>query len=163
MIYLIYFNHADGHKGRLESIAKLLLPSFDINTNQLIRNKQTKPLILDNSGFISWSHTTTLGAIAISKTHAIGVDCELIREIDFAKISDRFLPREDIKNKESFYQKWTEKEANCKLNNQSIWEGMSSPTLGHKYSLKIGNCMLSIVSNNKAPVVTINGAVHYEI
>ncbi len=72
-----------------------------------------KPVI--EGGFISISHSSGIVAVSFSKTTAVGVDIELIKD-SVPKNLSKFLGE---KNPPDFYKKWTEREAVIKANNYS--------------------------------------------
>ncbi len=91
-----------------------------------------KPVV--DGEFISISHSNGIVAVCFSKSTAVGVDIELVKD-SVPKNLSKFLGE---KNPPDFYKKWTEREAVIKAKNYSaLKKGVESEFVGFTQSLII--------------------------
>lgn len=95
---------------------------YNLKNREILRNKNGKPYLQDESLFFSVSHTKDLLFIAVSDKN-IGIDVENIyREVDYLPILKKFTKKEQqaILTKHDFLRVWTIKESVIKWLGGSI-------------------------------------------
>jgi len=76
--------------------------------------------------------------------YPVGIDVELMKERDFARLSAWFFG-ESISGRDDFYRRWTQYEAGLKLDGKTLFsKAVQVPK--HKHSEAIGDYMLSVAS-----------------
>jgi len=111
---------------------------------EIMADKNGRPYVNGNSVFFSMSHTGDLLVIAVDDC-PVGVDAELMKERDFAKLSAWFFG-EPISGREDFYRRWTRFEAGLKLAGLPLFS-KAAPEPGYLHSEALGDYMLSVASH----------------
>ena len=113
---------------------------------EILLEENGRPYIKGNPVFFSMSHTGDTLVMAVD-AHPIGIDAEMMKNRDFAKLSCWFFG-ERIPDREGFYRRWTRFEAGLKLAGLPLFS-KAVPTPKYLYSDIFGDCMLSVASNHK--------------
>jgi phosphopantetheinyl transferase len=111
---------------------------------EILSDGNGRPYVNGNPFFFSMSHTGDLLVIAVDNS-PIGVDAELMKERDFAKLSAWFFG-EPVCDREDFYRRWTRFEAGLKLAGLPLFS-KSAPKPDHLHSEALDGYMLSVASN----------------
>jgi hypothetical protein len=112
---------------------------------EILTEENGRPFVKGNPVFFSMSHSGSLLVMAVD-TYPVGIDVELMKERNFAKLSSWFF-REGIADCEGFYRRWTRFEAGLKLAGMTLFS-KGAPVPKHLHSEALGGYMLSVASNN---------------
>lgn len=104
---------------------------YDINLNQhqVITNENEKPYLKTNKLKFNISHSGNIVVCAISETHEVGIDIELIKHIEISDFRGQMTKNEweEVINSQnqnkSFFDYWTKKEAVLK----ALGKGLNVP------------------------------------
>ena len=138
-------------KVNLMPYVEMMLTMHDVPLSALSRMKSGKPILKHNCGFVSWSHTNALACIAFSHNHAMGVDCEKIRPMDYQAISQRYFGS-ITDNRDDFFETWTAKEAHCKLLGISIWKALAQPICSDVHHIHTAKHVIAIACDRAIPI-----------
>jgi phosphopantetheinyl transferase len=111
---------------------------------EIMADENGRPFVSGDSVFFSMSHTGDLLVIAVDDG-PVGVDIELMKERDFAKLSAWFFG-EPIRGRDDFYRCWTRFEAGLKLAGLPLFS-KAVPEPEYLHSEIMGGCMLSVASH----------------
>ena len=112
---------------------------------EILLEESGRPYIKGNPVFFSISHTGGTLVMAVD-AYPVGIDAELMKERDFAKLSSWFFG-ERIPDRQDFYERWTCFEAGLKLAGLPLFS-KAVPEPKYLYSKLLGDCMLSVASNH---------------
>jgi len=112
---------------------------------EILTEENGRPYVKGNPVFFSISHTGNALVMAVD-SHPVGIDIELMKARNFAKLSSWFF-KESISDREAFYTHWTRFEAGLKLAGLTLFsKAVLKPEC--LYSEVFGDCMLSVASNH---------------
>lgn len=112
-------------------INKLFKIPFSEIAFETTHNKKPYILFYENIYF-NISHSGDWVVCAVSDVD-VGIDIQKITDIDYAKISSRFFPNNDIKTKLSFFSLWTKKESYLKMLGKGIPHGLDCEFINCKF------------------------------
>jgi len=112
---------------------------------EILLEENGRPYIKGNPVFFSMSHTGD-ALVMVVDAHPIGVDIELLKTRDFARLSSWFFG-ERIPGRDDFYRRWTSFEAGLKLAGLTLLS-KAVPEPEYLHSEILGDCMLSVASNH---------------
>jgi len=112
---------------------------------EILTEDNGRPYVKGNPVFFSVSHTADILVMAVD-SHTVGIDVELMKERNFAKLSSWFFG-ECIPDREAFYKRWTCFEAGLKLAGLPLFS-KPVPAPEYLHSQVLGDCMLSVASNH---------------
>lgn len=140
--YLNYFdkdfqnkilNYRRWQDAQLSLLGRVLLLNFfeenGISSNEINNihyNKFGKPFLKGNSSFFNISHSGDIAVCAISDKSEIGIDIEVISNIEIDDFKPQFTENEWNKiissnnKKETFFEYWTQKEAVIKAHGDGL-------------------------------------------
>ncbi|MFV8347176.1 4'-phosphopantetheinyl transferase family protein [Flavobacterium sp. ZB4P13] len=116
----------------------LLLKLFEENgissdeINNIHYNKFGKPFLKGNSLFFNISHSSDIVVCVISNKCEIGIDIEVISDIEISDFESQFTEKEWNKiissnnKKDTFFDYWTQKEAVVKANGNGLMLSLKS-------------------------------------
>ncbi|NKI31977.1 4'-phosphopantetheinyl transferase family protein [Croceivirga thetidis] len=112
--------------GRLLLAKGCELLKIDFKQHQVTLDKYEKPFLESNELNFNISHSSSIVVCAISKTIELGIDVELIKEIEIADFHGQMTSNEweTVHNsenpKQAFFDYWTEKEAVLKAHGKGL-------------------------------------------
>jgi 4'-phosphopantetheinyl transferase len=113
---------------------------------EILTEENGRPFVKGNPVFFNMSHSGSLLVMAVDM-YPVGIDVELMKERDFAKLSSWFFG-DCIADCEGFYMRWTRFEAGLKLAGMALFS-KGAPVPKHLHSEALGGYMLSVASNNE--------------
>ena len=112
---------------------------------EILTEPKGRPFVKGNPIFFSMSHSGDIVVMAVDR-HPVGIDLELMKERDFARLSSRFFGQ-SIPDGHGFYKRWTRYEAGLKLAGLPLFS-KAAPEPEYVHSEAWENHMLSIASNS---------------
>jgi 4'-phosphopantetheinyl transferase len=113
---------------------------------EILTEENGRPFVKGNPVFFSMSHSASLLVMAVDN-HPVGIDVELMKERNFAKLSSWFFG-DCIADCVDFYRRWTRFEAGLKLAGMTLFS-QGAPVPKYLHSEALGGYMLSVASNNE--------------
>lgn len=112
---------------------------YKIENHNIIKNNN-KPEFENSNIHFNISHSNQIIIVAFDK-YPLGIDIEFMKERDFEKLGQHY--NLNTSNKTEFYKKWTQLEAEIKIQSET------KQTLTKEFE---NNYMLSIKSSNPEPL-----------
>lgn len=149
-----------------ESILSLLLVKSVLGEVEIWRDERGKPLLVNDEGFVNWSHNEEYLVLAVSREGPVGVDIESL-SIDYQEEAYGWIlhdeEKERMKQGVKFSEIWTRKEAYVKYLGVGIDEDLNKWNSFDKdfiKSFKFKNAVISVCAEKIGKInVYVNGYI----